>query len=519
MRKPTRRKSPRAQNASVYSTAAPTGGWNTYNSVAEMPPQDAVKLLNWFPTTVDCEIRKGNAAHATGITGTVKTLAVYNRMGGTNSLFASDENDIWNVSSAGAATAQSTTVTVSKWQFVNFGDGTNNYLIMVNGTDAPLYYNGTSWVVITGVSSPSLAGPTLTKLIHVNEHKGRIYFLEKDSLSFWYLPAGAAGGTLVEFDLSSFASKGGYLMWMANWTFDSGNGPDDAAVFMTSEGEVIIYRGTDPSTAANWVLDGVFFLGKPIGRRSFIKFAGDLMVTTQNGVYPLSSGLQSASIDKTAAITSKIEHSFNEASRNYGSTFGWDVVQLFQESALIFNIPVVEGGEHKQYVMNTITKSWCEFDSWDGECFAVFNDDLYFGLSTKVQKAWSGRDDDGANITAIAKTAFSYFGNASQQKRMTMFRPMLQVNGSIGFLTGMDVDFSDNEITGVASYTNQAGALYDTAKWDEGYWAAGLTTVRVWRSPIENVGYAFSAGIKVSTNSLNVKWVANDYVYESGGVL
>jgi len=520
MRKAARQKgqgSPRGPVSVVQSISAPTGGWNARDPLPDMSPNDAIKLLNWFPTATDCILRGGNAAYCTGITGTVKTLAVYNKMDGTSEMFAVDDNDVWDVSSLGAAAAQSTTLTNGKFQHLNFGDGTNNYLMMFNGVDSPLYYNGSTWLSVTGATSPAITGLTTSSIIHANEYQGRLFLIEKDSLSFWYLTAGAAGGAATEFNLSSFATKGGYLMWMGTWSFDSGDGPDDTAVFMTSEGEVIVYRGTDPSTAADWGLIGVYQLGDPIGRRSFIKLAGDLLVIAQNGVFPLSKALQEA--NDTVASTHKIEKAFTAAARDYGSNFGWEAVYYPLQSAMIFNIPIIEGGEHKQYVMNTITGSWCEFDSWDAECFAVYNDELYFGGSTIVQKSWSGTDDIGSDIVGVGKTSFNYFGGISQQKKVALFRPLLQVNGDLSFLTGLDIDFSDNEITGESTYSVTAKAQWDVSSWDLSYWASGLEVVKQWTSPTPNVGYAVSGSLKVNTSDLEIHWVANDYVYETGGVL
>ena len=520
MRRVSKNKNPvKQQISAIYSISSPTGGWNSRDSLADMAPNDAVKLVNWFPTTIDCEIRGGNSSYATGITGNAKSLMTYNAMSGANKLFAADSNDIWDVSSSGAASAQSATVTNGAFQYTNFGDGTNNYLVMVNGVDSPIYYNGTTFTTITGATSPSLSGVTLSSLIHVNEYKGRLFFIEKSSLSFWYLPAGAAGGTLTEFDLSSFCGEGGYLMWMATWSFDSGDGPDDAAVFMTSEGEVIIYRGTNPSTAADWVLTGVYYVGKPLGRRSFVKFGGDLIAITQNGAFPLLKAIQRTDIDNSFAVTNKIQDSFTEKASNYGANFGWEAILYPLKNALIFNIPISVDGEHKQYVMNTITKSWCEFNSWNAECFAEYNDEIYFASGTSIFKAWSGVDDNGSNIIAEGKAAFNYIGDSVKQKRFTMFRPMLQVNGDISFLSGIDVDFRDTEITGVASYTASSSAIWDTATWDSGFWTSGLEVVRKWSSPNSYVGFNVAGKIKVETNSLNVHWIANDYVYEQGGVL
>lgn len=517
MRRPAVQKPGRGIKTNVVSHPAPTGGWNSRDTLTSMAVNDAVRLVNFFPNTTDCILRGGNTTHSSGITGLVETLAVYNATSGINEMFAADDTNVWDVSATGVASAL-VAVTNGRFQWLNFGDGTNNYLMMFNGIDSPLYYNGSTWTSITGVSSPALTGLDPTLIISLNEHQGRLHFIQKNSLSFWYLPANAAGGALTEFDLSPFCKNGGYLMWSATWSFDSGSGPDDVAVYMTSEGEVIVYQGVDPSTASSWRLIGVFQLGKPLGRRSFVKHGGELYIITQAGVYPLSKVLNTQSIDKEIATTSKIEKSFTKAALDYGGNFGWMATIHHLKSAMIFNIPIVEGGAHKQYVMNVITGSWCEFDSWDAECFVVYNDSLYFGKNNQVQKAWSGTSDDGSDIVVIGKTAFSYLESPTE-KRVNLFRPLLQVDGNVNFLTGFDIDYSDNEILGEASFTITNRALWDVSEWDVGFWSSGLQIVDQWVSPQPNVGFAVSGGIKISTSDLEVRWVSNDYLFETGGII
>src|SRR6185436_9262950 len=115
-------------------------------------------------------------------------------------------------------------------------------------------------------------GNAVEQFIAVNVFKGRLFFIPKASLSFWYLPAGAAGGALAEFDLSGEAVKGGYLMAMATWTRDGGSGVDDFAVFITSEGEAIVYQGTNPNSSTTWAKVGSYTIGKPLGRRCMMQY-------------------------------------------------------------------------------------------------------------------------------------------------------------------------------------------------------------------------------------------------------
>lgn len=521
MRRPKRVKgqSLRDRVSGSQSYPAPVGGWNARDALAEMKPTDAIALNNWFPKTSYVEMRGGSLDHATGMTGIGKTLAVYNKFDGSNEMYATTESGVYDVSSSGAVEASKAARTNGKHQWITYGDGTNQWLILLNGVDKPLYYDGTTWTAVDGVSSPALTGITTTNLIGVNSHKDRLFFLEKNSLSFWYLSAGVAGGSLTEFSLAGVAQEGGFIMAMETWTIDAGDGPDDRAVFVTSEGEVIVYAGTNPSSSTDWGMVGRYKIGKPLGRRCVSRIAGDLLIINQNGVFPMSASVQSESINYKQAISFKIENAFNEAARSYGSNFGW-TAQLFPtQSALLINIPVVEDGQHEQYVMNTITKAWCSFSGWDAEDFTEFNNELYYVSGTKVIKAWTGVSDNGSNITFYAKCAFTYFGDMVHVKKYKMFKPVLAVNGSISFLTDIDVDFGDKPITGTATYNVVSGGVWDSAVWDESFWAAGLEIVQQWTSPSSYMGRCAAGKLQIESNSLTVQWLANDYIYEKGNLL
>jgi hypothetical protein len=484
-----------------------------------MRPNDAVALDNWFPKTSYCEIRGGYASHLIGLSQVGKTLAVYNAMSGTSKMFVATSAGIYDASISGAAGAAVLVRTNGKHQCVMFGDGTSNYLIMCNGVDKPAYYDGAAWTAVDNATTPALSGVTSSNLIQPMVFKGRLFFIEKTSLSFWYLAAGAAGGALTEFDLSAEAYMGGYLMAMATWTYDGGDGADDRAVFVTSEGQVLVYAGNNPSSATAWAKVGTYFLGKPLGRRCFTKLGGDLVLITQNGAFPLSKALQSSSIDFRDALSNKIETAFNTSARSYGTNFGWEAVVFPAQAALLVNIPIAEDGEHEQYVMNTITKAWCKFKEWDAETFALFNAELYFCTSTSVMKAWTGAIDGANNIEVYGKSAFTALAGEGQKIRVMMYQPILAVNGNISFLTDIDVDFQDEVISGQASYSVTSGARWDIDSWDEASWAAGLEVTKAWTSPDEYGGTFISGKLKIATNSLTVQWMANTYMYKREGIL
>ena len=521
MRSPLRTKGYQRQVSITKTVPAPVGGWNTRDSIAMMPEIDAVKLDNFYPTTIDVELRGGQEDYATTITGTVETLATYTGLNGVEQFFAASDTDVYDITNSGTASAESLGQhSDGKYYWLNMGDGTNEWLLMFNetATDRPKYYDGTTWTSVTTTGSPQLTGIDPLAAVFGCSYHGRLFLLEKDTLSFWYLSAGVVGGAATEFDLSPFANLGGYLMWAATWTFDAGDGIDDMIVFMTSEGQAIIYKGTDPSAAADWVRVGTYYLGKPLGRRSFVQYGGDLLALTQGGVFPMSEGIRKATINDRVAVSDKIKPTFITAAQNYQSNFGWQFQPYPLKNAMIVNIPVGTTGQ-VQYVMNTITMSWCRFTGWDSTCFGIYNDEIYFGKSTVVQKCWTGSSDDGNNIIGEGWTSWNNFGGSTQAKQMKMFRPMVQTNGAIAYLTDVDVDFSEKPITGVASYTPSTAGLWDSGLWDDATWSGNLDTVFKWTSPDVNTGYYFSAKLKVETNTATLHWLSNDFVYETGGIL
>ena len=365
---------------------------------------------------------------------------------------------------------------------------------------------------ITGVDS--------SNFINVNLFKNRLYFTEKNSLNCWYLPVDSIGGAASPLYFGSIARNAGYLQAMGTWTLDAGQGADDYAVFVTSMGEVIVYNGTNPSDAATWALKGVWQLGQTFNRRCFLKWAGDLLLLTQDGLVPLASALQSSRLDPRINLTDKIYYAVSQAATLYYDRFGWQINYFASENMLILNIPIPSGME--QYVMHTITKSWARFTGFQGYCWEVSGDaDMHFGCDGFVGIFYSDLADDGSNITATAQQAYSYFESAGQLKRFTLVRPNLQSSGGIpSVLCGISVDFDTQSQLGAVSFnpSNQSDGVWDSAKWDKSNWTGGLVTTRIWQG-VTGLGFAGSVNLNAASRNIELHWASTDYVMEAGGVL
>ena len=402
-----------------------------------------------------------------------------------------------------------------------------------NGTFKITVVNGTTFTY-TALSAPAtspasplgsytvakfITGIDSSNLIHVNLHKDRLYFVEEGALRFWYLGTNAISGAVTSYDLGGVARNGGYIMAMGTWTLDAGYGVDDYAVFVTNNGEAIVYKGSDPSDPNDWALIGVWQLGQVFARRCFFKFAGDLLLITQDGIVPLASALQSSRLDPRINITDKIYYAVSEAADLYNAEFGWQIHYYAKQNMLIFNIPVIGG--QQQYVMHNITKAWASFSGINATCFEVYDENMYFGGNGYVGRFWDGLSDNDQNIKASCQQAYSYFDARGQLKRFTMVRPILFTdNGTPAILCGINTDFETQNNVGQVSFNPAlvSVGIWDTSLWDDAEWGGGNTISKNWQG-VTGIGYSAGIILNIASQDIDVRWASTDYVMEKGGVL
>jgi hypothetical protein len=492
------------------SAPAPIGGWNARDAQDLMGPTDAIALDNFFPGDSEVSLRNGFTSHATGMTSDVETLMGYDGAG-VQKMFAAAGANIFDATATGAVGAAAvSSLTNARFQFTNMTTSGGNYLWICNGADAPRTFDGSSW------ATPSLTGVTAADIVNVTLHKRRLLFCFNNSMVFGYLGVNAIAGAVSEFDLSSLFNLGGNLMAVGSWTRDGGAGADDLAVFITSNGEVAVYSGTDPSDATKWSIVGVFKIGRPIGRRCLEKVGADLVVLTEAGAVPLSQVLQSGESAPSTTVTDKISGAFKSAADSQFATFGWQVLLYPKGKYGLFNIPQGSSTFH-QYVVNLTTGAWARFKGQNAHCWLVYQGDLYFGGSSGVAyKADNGNNDNSTAIEGYGKMAFNYFGSRGIQKQFTMIRPVMESDLDLAVQIGFDVDFAQGE----EFYTPEAapvlGATWDEAVWDEEFWPIETgNVVQAWRS-VRGIGYCAALRIKTSTTAQNIKWHSADFIWIPG---
>lgn len=535
MRKALRTKNPRGNVSSVYPFNAPLKGWFTSDNLAAMPKDSAFVLDNWFPETDAIAVRPGFEEWATMSVGAVpveepvRTLMVHSA-GGVHTLFAAVDEYIFDVTATGdSGTPDVSSLNSDDFIWTNFATSGGNFLYTVNqsGSDNPQVYDGTSW------SEPAITGATEATFNYVFSYKSRLFFLEINGSTAHFLPVDSIAGAVGQLAVGAELTLGGVLIAGGTLTHDAGDGPDDYCVFVSSEGEVVIYAGTDPGSASEWAKIGTYRIGRPIGNRCLLKIGGDIAVLCSDGVTSLTrSILLDRAAQQNAAFTNNISDAFSAQFTLTGSVAGWQLLSWPIGHMAIVNVPITAESVYYQYVMNVLTGAWARYTGINSLCWALSGEDLYFGtVDGRVMLYGFKAADDGEVITANAIPAWSAMGQVGKLKHVKTAQVFMRASGA--FVLGMNiaVDFQPVQFAIVtSSFEDESamGGIWDVGLWDVALWAGSIPSneaVKVRWLGIAGNGYYLSPAIFAQTGQttdltpVTVKFLSTNLVSEGGAII
>lgn len=265
---------------------APTDGLNLRASPYELKITEAQQLDNYL--VYDWGIREtgsyGTLTHPAS--GIVKQLICFKDDNGAALELICVANKVYLANNPNWTTPTdmtgALTITSDAWRYCIW----NKRIFMVNSTDAGLIYT---------IAGGSLAADTWTGLTTDNASqvfafKQRLYYIEKNSTSFWYGPESSVSGALSEYDVSDFLEDYGTLLFGTSWSVNQGNYNEQLFIIVTSAGEVLVYSGDSPE-ADNWALVTRISIPMPIGNQAFTRLGQDLLICTSRGVISLAAFL------------------------------------------------------------------------------------------------------------------------------------------------------------------------------------------------------------------------------------
>lgn len=493
------------------SLPAPTQGLDAVSPLMGMKETRAILLENWFPMPDGLEMRDGFVSHVTGFAATVERLHVYSAPNGGESLWATTASGIYAATTLGAVGATVMALTEGKTISTVISTGAGNYMMVANGVDTIKQYDGTTW------SSIATFGATATTAYSfVETYRQRLFLVKKNSLEIEYLAVNSISGAATNYPLGAILNRGGYIVAIGTWTIDGGSGPEDQLVAITNKGQIAVFAGSDPSTAATWALRGVYNVGVPMGENCLFKYGGDLLIITEAGIYPMSSAVQSASIDRTQGVSASIKPIFSAAAASFSSNEGWQIISDPNKPFLLVNVPSTP--RRKQFVMHSQTGAWTTFVGWDAYCFARMGDELYFGTATEVCRI-NGTSDKGANIVATMMQAHSRFRH-QQTKKVELTKAYISSNGGFYYTMGYGLDFSDpREKNMFQAKNNVSAAIWGVSIFGEAIWT-GITGIsQDWQTIPDDYSLWKSLYLQCVSNNAKIRYYGSDMLLLPGSNL
>lgn len=517
------KKSAAAQVSQLRVSPAPVGGLNFRDSIAEMPPQDALILKNFIPKRTGTQLRPGWQYTTSALEDPIVSLFSYNVPDAVNGkLFAASGGDIWDVTEEPPAVSQASTgSTEDHWVTTQFSTSAGNFLLAVSPGAGYWTYDGSTW---TQQSITGLPSDPETVMVW----KNRVWFTIADSSSVYYLDTiDAITGTAVQFEMGSLLRNGGYIRSLINWTMDAGIGVDDYLVVVGSEGDLGVWQGTDPTDPDKFSLRGVWYVG-PVPDYGNISaaYGGDVMLISELGLVPISKLVNGQfSADLSQGPSSKVQSVLSPLITELKHNPSFDLRIITSSEILMIKLPP-QGAAYEQFCMNVSTGAWCTFDNMPIVSCCLFGGEFYFATDdNRIARGLYGELDQvsidgtlGQAVQGDIQTAFNSYDTPGNLKKFVMARPVFVTRQPPSLKLRLNTQYSTQGVAGSPSFNSDPNSEWDVDSWNLGRWSSASNTYEIWTG-VFGLGYYGSLRMRVRGLGGTTTFSSYHVMGEMGGIM
>ena len=538
---------PRPKISKEGQIPAPNRGVDARSALNAMSPENCIYTFNLMPEEYGCNLRRGFREWQIAIedvTGLgVKTIIPFTGLSASK-LFGATNEGIWDLTTDGGtpvkdvAFTADTTAAAGHGVFLAVNTAAANQIIFYADSLNGLFTydgNGDTWA-----QTSSITGLAEADICFIVKHKQRIWVVERDSTSAWYLGVGAIAGAATEFFFGDKFPHGGVLKGLVNWSVDGGDGVDDMLVAVSSSGDVVVYRGADPvtletaATGSGWSVVGTYYIGAvPEGRRFFSEHSGELYLLSSFGLIAMGDLLRGVDVrDKAAkSLTYPISKVLRDSLVTSGTTLGWEPQFIPSLGALVISSPQsVTSGYYIQYVMSLSAEAWGFWRGVPITCLGEWENKVFFGtVDNKVYIMEGTRDYvliDTGDVDAAGfavefslLTAYSTAGSPAINKIPQFVRSNFLTITPATFRTKVFFDYSIGEqVFDIGLSSASSEALWDTGLWDSAVWSAGEVSRQAETNGSSGIGQSMAIALRGESGD-SARLVSFDVSWTEGGFL
>lgn len=479
----------------IKNIPAPIGGMDNRIPLSSNNEKICTYTFNLIPSSFGMKIRSGYREWQVGLNngsgsglGTIIPFEGNSEGAFDDKLFAATNEGIWDVSIVGDTPVlkvafDNTSIEAGFGTYAHYIDGSDDeflyYADSVNGLFQYIQDTDT-WEVPTGIS-----GIDISLINFVVVHKLRMWFSVQNSTIASYLPVESNSGNIEgTFNFGAKFKHGGGLVGLFNWTVDGGDGVDDFLIGISSAGDVLPYKGSDPSQS-DWGLVGTYFVGSMAkGSRCASQYGGNVILLSTYGITQMSDLLRGVDprLPNEDSIGSKIAEFIRTDMVQYRNEDGWDIKYLATEGIIIIVTPKRLDGTYLQYVYQGDISGW---GLWRGLAITtidVWEDKVYFGTEDGRVMAMDVSKDgilldpppntiNGQNIQFSMLTSYQDYGTPGIFKRGKIIRPNFISRSDVAFNVQFRYDYDVSELELSAISPDKPFSQWDVSKWDAAIWS------------------------------------------------
>jgi hypothetical protein len=396
----------------------------------------------------------------------------------------------------------------------------NNLTLNVDTTGGATQATGVKLNPTTGIVKETITAPVTAPWINVNNfqivvsHQNRLFFADNTNLAVYYLPIQTKSGEVKHLPLNAVFRRGGSIRAMYTWTVDGGAGMDDMLVLFSTNGECVIYKGTDP--AVDFSLVGIFRFDSPLSKHSVAQYGGELYVLISTGLVPLSTMLR-AETDHLGQSERNVTSMFLKEAIHYRTDLGWQAFLNPSTGRMFCNIPQGAPNRYRQFIRHMPKAVWSTFENIPSRCWGWLDPNVYFGDDKGNVYEMHPRylNDAGQPIVVDVVMAWDNFKTPAF-KQFKAVKTYMTSNGdvhpTIDIMTNFNFAAGNNtpDISDTAT-----GAQWDVTAWDTTPWASGEKAVLLWNG-VSAKGQFGAVRLTARINSSTLEINAWDVVFEAG---
>jgi hypothetical protein len=353
----------------------------------------------------------------------------------------------------------------------------------------------------------------------VLSHMQRLFFADRTNLALYYLPLQQKSGALKELPLNALFRRGGSIAAIYSWTVDGGAGIDDQLVIFSTNGEAVIYNGTDPDSVDAWNLTGIFRFDAPMSMKSVVQYGGDLFVFVSTGFVPMSTMLR-AEGEQLGAPDKNVADLFTELTNGKSQYFGWQALLDYNHGWAILNFPTGAPNVYRQMVRFMPDPVWATWSGVPSRCWQWVNKRLFCGSDDGIlyEMTRAALSDAGRPITADLQPSWSSF-NTAAIKAFKMVNPYIISDGAPRPYVDIKVDYDTSlPFNQPDVSTATLGGVWDTATWDVDFWAQLPRAQMLWQG-VAKIGRVAAPRVRVSIVDCQFSLAGFDVLYEKGAAV